>query len=220
MYNFSKVSPTLFRSSAPTAEEVIWLNKKMGITRIISLDAASGKKIALACKLLGIEHVMLPIMFEKKSSLIRFLSEVGDLFDSPKKTLIHCLHGKDRTGMAIGVYRCQEEDWTAKDAIKEASGFGFCVGLDDRVTELYISIIEDAEAKEDVNSASDIVDGSRQSYDDYLGSPSENLSWGAYADPGVSGTQPTNKGPAYADPDGVNPLGGAGPSLVGGGHLL
>jgi protein tyrosine/serine phosphatase len=219
MYNFSKVSAKLYRSSAPTADDVIWLNKKLGITRIISLDHASGQKISLACKLLGIEHIMLPIDFAQKSTIIRFLAKITGLFASSKKTLIHCLHGKDRTGLAIAIYRCQEDGWSARDAIKEARGFGFCVGLDERIKSLYLSIIKDYEKKEDINSASDIVDASRQSYDDYVGSASENVSWSAYADPNLSGYGKNQPSVGPTEDDG-NPLGGFGPSVVGGGTVL
>lgn len=222
MYNFRKVSPKLYRSSAPTAEDVIWLHKKIGITRIISLDEKTGARISLACKLLGIEHVMLPINLGQKSTLIRFLTKVGKLFDSDKKTLVHCLHGKDRTGMAVAIYRCQEEGWPSEQAIEEAKGLGFGVGLDPKVVALYTSVINDADETDDVNDASDIVDASRESYDDYIGSPSENLSWGRYEDPNISGTltQPSNLGPAYSDPERSNILGGQGPSLVGGAVVI
>lgn len=218
MYNFREVSPKLYRSSAPTTEEIVWLNKKPGITRIISLDESSGRKIALACKLLGIEHIMLPIDLGKKSTLIRFLSKFDKLLEDPQKTLIHCLHGKDRTGMAIAIYRCKNEGWSSEEAIDEAKTFGFGSGLDDSVVSLYISVIESADKQDDVNSASDIVDASRQSYDDYVGSPSGNLSWCAYNDPNLSGFPDTNKGPTG---DGErNPLGGFGPSIVGGGTVI
>jgi protein tyrosine/serine phosphatase len=214
MYNFRKVSEKLYRSSAPDAEDVIWLNKKVGIKRIISLDAAAGKKIALSCSLLGIEHIMLPIDIGKKTSLIVFLDKIGKLLDNPKKTLIHCLHGKDRTGLAIGLYRCEKEGWTADDAIKEAKTFGFGQGLDPKVVELYKSFILDADKNQDVNSASDIVDGSRESYDDYFGAPSENLSWSPYGDRNVHEFPQTSTSLNDAE---RNPLGGFGPSVVGGG---
>ncbi len=218
MYNFKKVSPKLYRSSAPNPEDVISLNKKFGITRIVSLDEDSGKRIALSSKLLGIEHIMLPIDLGKKSTLIRFLSKFDDLLGSPQKTLIHCLHGKDRTGMAIAIYRCQKEGWSAEEAIDEAKAFGFGVGLDDNVVNLYVSVINNAEKQGDVNSASDIVDASRESYDDYVGSPSENLSWCGYADPNLSGYPDAHKGPMHDEER--NPLGGFGPSIVGGGTVI
>jgi protein tyrosine/serine phosphatase len=214
MYNFRKVSEKLYRSSAPTPEDVIWLNKKVGIKRIISLDASAGKKIALSCKLLDIEHIMLPIDIGKNTTLITFLAKIGNLFDAPKKTLIHCLHGKDRTGLAIAMYRCENEDWTAEEAIKEAKTFGFGEGLDPKVVDIYKSFIINSDKNDDVNSASDIVDGSRQSYDDYFGAPSENLSWSPYGDRNVREFPETSTSLNDGERD---PLGGFGPSVVGGG---
>lgn len=217
MRNFSKVSNILYRSSAPTVEEIIWLNKKISINRVISLDEVSGKKIDLACKLLNIEHINLPIIIGDTSSLVDFISQIDTLFDSRKKTLIHCLHGKDRTGVAIAIYRCRKDGWSAKAAITEAKKFGFGIGLDPRVVALYESIINDAEKSGDKNDASDIVDGSRESYDDYFGAPSENLSWSPYSDHNVRIFPQTST--SLSDGE-RNPLGGFGPSIIGDGTTI
>lgn len=36
-----------------------------------------------------------------------------------KKTLVHCLHGEDRTGYMCAVYRMQVQDWSFKKAVAE-----------------------------------------------------------------------------------------------------
>ena len=222
LQKFRKVSPTLYRSSAPTPEDVIWLNKKVGITRIISLDEAAGKRIDLSCQLLGINHVMLPITMTR-ISLLRFLDEIGKLLQSSEKTLIHCKYGRDRTGLAVAMYRVQEQGWSPERAIKEARSLDFGKGLNPEVVALYISLIQDSSKKEDlsevqdVNEASDIVDGSRESYDDYFGSPSENLSWSPYGDRNV---REFPMSPMSLNDSEGNPLGQFGPSIVQDGTVI
>jgi hypothetical protein len=180
---FRKVSNNLYRSSAPTPEDVKWLKEHFKITRIISLDQTAADKIKLVCGLLKIEHVILPIDFGKKTSLIHFLSEFDRLFEDEQKTLLHCYHGKDRSGLACAMYRCKFQGWSAEKAIKEADSLDFCTGLDPAVRSLYIQLIKDCEHKgeEDVNEVSDVSDQEAVSYA-YPGAVSDNLSWAPLTD--------------------------------------
>lgn len=219
LHRFRRVSGNIYRSSAPTPEDIIWLNKQIGITRIISLDKESSKKIDLSCRLLDIDHIDLSIDMTK-SSLIRFIKNIGKLLKSDKKTLIHCAHGRDRTGMAIAMYRCQEQGWDSDKAIEEAKSLDFGKGLGAKVVNLYISLIKDSESKNDVNDLSDgttIVDESKESYDDYQDSPSSNLAWSPYADRNVKEDPYV---PMSLNDGDRNPLGGFGPSIVGNGTVL
>lgn len=219
LQRFRKVSDNLFRSSAPNSDDIIWLNKKFGISRIISLDHKSSSKIALTCKLLGINHIDLSIDIGKKATLMRFLMEIEKLFQTNENTLIHCLWGRDRTGLACAIYRCSQDGWSAEKAIKEAENLDFGLELDPSIKQLYISIIENCakdHQKKDANDANDIVENAREKpYNDYLdGSATANLSWAPYADRYVREYPMTemdlNNGEA-------NPLGGAGPSIIGDG---
>lgn len=176
---FRKVSNELYRSSAPTPDDVIWLHKKIGIERIISLDELSANRIKLVCELLKIEHITLPIDYTK-SSLIKFLLNIEELFNSDKKTLIHCHFGRDRTGLAVAIYRCKIDGWSAEKAIKEAHSLDFCSELPKEIEKLYISIIKDSCGKinDDVNNSFDsfITDRGITSYP-YPGGISDSLSW-------------------------------------------
>lgn len=40
-------------------------------------------------------------------------------------TYIHCVHGRDRTGLIVGVYRVEIEGWTKNKAYKEMKDDGF-----------------------------------------------------------------------------------------------
>lgn len=184
-----KVNEHLYRGSAPSVEDVIFLNKKLGIKKIVSLDAAAGKRIDRATKLLGINHVMLPIDINRKTSLINFLNQdISDLFDKGGPTYVHCQEGKDRTGLAVALYRCEEQGWSCEKALKEAKKLGFGVGVNPRVVKLYMKIINKAcgcNDKHDISFAYDIVSNQREypsDYRDYSLDTWEQGSWSPYED--------------------------------------
>ena len=49
------------------------------------------------------------------------------LRDAPKPILVHCLHGADRTGIVIAMYRILFQNWSKSDAIAEMTSdlFGY-----------------------------------------------------------------------------------------------
>jgi protein tyrosine/serine phosphatase len=52
----------------------------------------------------------------------QFLDVVNDAEARP--VYVHCLHGVDRTGAMIAVYRMQHEGWSNADALAEMEHFG------------------------------------------------------------------------------------------------
>jgi protein tyrosine/serine phosphatase len=38
---------------------------------------------------------------------------------------VHCLHGQDRTGIVVGVYRVLHDGWTTDEAYREMRAYGF-----------------------------------------------------------------------------------------------
>ena len=157
---FMKVDEGIYRGSAPTVEDVIYLHKKYGIKKIISLDADCGNKIDRICQLLKIKHLNLPLHGDKTSLLKILQYDICDLLNNGKPTYVHCLHGKDRTGFLIALYKVKCMGWTAKKAIKEAEFLHFGTGLKPITTKMYKKVIESAENKIDENKA-DIVNNER-----------------------------------------------------------
>src|SRR5665811_316982 len=102
---------------------------------------------------------------------------------------IHCHYGKDRTGLAVALYRCKHDGWSAEKALKEAHSLGFGLGVDPKIVDLYVKIIHAAaknKKDKDVNDASDIVDASHYleqlQYADPATSAGIGLSWGPFHD--------------------------------------
>jgi protein-tyrosine phosphatase family protein len=183
------VKNKLYRGGAPRIEDIIFLNKKLGVKKIISLDEVAGKHIDRACKLLGIQHIMLPIDISRKGTLLKFLRmDLKKLFLDGGPTFIHCEEGKDRTGLAIAMFRCEDEDWTCEEALKEAKKLGFGLGVAPSVVHLYEKLINKScgcTQNKDNNAAYDISSNQREypsNYRDYTNDAFEQMSWSDYQD--------------------------------------
>jgi protein tyrosine/serine phosphatase len=129
---------------------------------------------------------MLPIEISKKMSLVKFLrTDIEELLSDNGPVFAGCRAGKDRTGLAIALYRCEVDNWSADAAIKEAKSLGFGVGIPPQITKLYEKIIHKASLKYDDNAAYDIVSNQREypsDYRDYTLDTWEQQSWSPYQD--------------------------------------
>jgi len=137
---FSIVSNDLLRGSAPTPEELAVFKERWGVQQIISLDWTAGMRIKNACTQLGLNQLFLPVFALRDPNLMHIDRVGAKRLINGKISYVHCLHGKDRTGMFVGRYRT-EDGWSAKKAVEEAVKFGFCLGLSDAVAESYLKVI-------------------------------------------------------------------------------
>jgi protein tyrosine/serine phosphatase len=164
LHRFKKVVSGLFRGSAPTPVDVVYLKYKYNINKIVSLDKEAADKIHKVTELLKIKHVIIPITFDR-ISLLRILSlNLKKLLLENGPTYIHCLYGKDRTGLVIALLQCKYLGKDPDEAIKDAKEIGFGIGIDPRVEHLYEKIIHHCKLEKDVNYL-DIVSLER----DYIG---------------------------------------------------
>lgn len=155
------VPEKLFRGSAPTPQDVLFLKENLGIKKIVSLDKASGEKISKACKMLGIDQIKLYLDGSRKS-LLNFLSHnIKDLLIKDGPTFVHCAQGKDRTGLAVALYKCKYMNEDPEKAIKEAKDLGFGIGVSPEIIQQFEKIIRNCKPSKDNNDA-DIVSNERQ----------------------------------------------------------
>ncbi len=192
MIRFHRVDKNLYRGGALTNKDVRHLKDKYGIKKIVSLDEESGKKIDRVCRLLGIKHVMMPIDIAKRSSLLKFLSQdiVKLLGGGP--TYVGCHWGKDRTSLAVALYRCEKDGWSCEQAIEEAKDFDYGFDVDPAIINLYNKVIrsacgctDDEHSKSDTNNAYDIVSNQQSNPSNNMGytlDALEQLSWSPYND--------------------------------------
>lgn len=189
MKNFTLVRPNLYRGSAPTIAEVGLLRDQFDIDVIISLDERTGKLIDKACNDCGIEHIIIPLKFDNKSSVKSLLKyNIADLVNPDLNVFVHCLHGQDRTGLFVALVRCILDKWGCRQALKEAKSFKFGLGIPPEIESFYIKLICHAAPTKDSNFAYDIVSNTSDfdgQYKDYTIDKGRSNSWESFADPGV-----------------------------------
>lgn len=171
MKRFQEVSPGILRGSLPTADEIRALKDAWDIKRIISLDLKAGKEIDTICNKLDIEHLILPIEHDgidterKMERSIKFLSDnIIDLLTAKQPVYIHCVHGRDRTGLAVALYRIKAENVPVKKALEEAKSLEFGEGLSPDHLHIFLEAIRGAESEGDLNST-DVAQKARDSFD-------------------------------------------------------
>jgi hypothetical protein len=166
IHRLRKVTDQLFRGSAPSPRDVVWLHENLGIKKIVSLDGKSGENIDRITNALGMEHITLPIdigLPNFKASLMQFLShDLKKLLLEGGPTYVHCEAGKDRTGLAIALLQCKYLGKEPEDAIEEAKSLGFGLNVDPKVIQLFEKLIRQCKPKTDKQEADDIVSNERQ----------------------------------------------------------
>jgi hypothetical protein len=139
---FRKITDGLYRGSAPSENDVKNLHKYLNIKKIVSLDKETGEAINNICNNLGIEHIIIPLN-GRKGPLAKLMSyDLYDLLMSGGPTYIHCMAGKDRTGLVSAMFKCLYMDWTYDQAMQEAKSLGFGVGVSPFIVGMYSNILK------------------------------------------------------------------------------
>lgn len=160
-----QVTKDLYRGGAPSPNDVLWLKNKFGINKIISLDEKTGQRIIRPCKMLGIQHIMLPLNGTRQSLIKLLHHNLKDLLVKGGPTFFHCLHGKDRTGFLSALFECKYLHEDSEAALKRAKDLGFGVGVSPEIIGLYEKLIRGCKPSQDVNNA-DIVSNERSYKED------------------------------------------------------
>ena len=139
---FHRVETDIYRGGAPSDEDLQQLADVFNVKTIISLDGDVGFAISEKVKNLGMEHKILPLGGIESKELLDYLSEnICELLTENKPTYIHCLHGSDRTGLAIALYRVKCQKWPDNWALTEAKSLGFGKKIDKDTERLYTGYI-------------------------------------------------------------------------------
>ena len=122
--NLHRVTTNLFRSAQPTAEGMKSI-ERLGIKTVISLRNFHSDKDELESTPLQTERIRINAWHAEDEDVLRFLKLVTATNTGP--ILVHCLHGSDRTGTMIAIYRMTVEGWPKDEAIQEmtSANFGF-----------------------------------------------------------------------------------------------
>ena len=104
--NYAEVNKSLSRSAQPLPEDLVWL-KEQGVTDVINLRTMTDKSIlfdeATETEKLGMKYHNIPINHRKptEKNVVDFLEVMNEVEKNNGKAHIHCLEGKDRTGLCV-----------------------------------------------------------------------------------------------------------------------
>ena len=120
----AQVAPGLWRGGMPDDVGVQWL-RAQGVRTVINLRHYHGDSEGELVRAAGMRYERIPLESTdapEPEQVKRFLEIVRD--PSAHPVYVHCLHGVDRTGTMIAVYRMTVEGWSNSDALAEMEHFG------------------------------------------------------------------------------------------------
>lgn len=118
------VAPGIYRGGQPDAEGIRWL-RRMGVRTVVNLRHYHGDTEGELVRAAGMRYVRIPLESTdapEPEQIARFLEVARDPEAHP--IYVHCLHGVDRTGAMVAVYRIEEQGWSNSDALAEMEHFG------------------------------------------------------------------------------------------------
>jgi tyrosine-protein phosphatase SIW14 len=130
--NFQPVVDGIDRSARPTLEEIVWVAEN-NYKSILNLEAGhfsskpgyvkEEESIATENGLQFFHIPMQPMAGPTKEQIDEAHAIMLDPANQP--ILVHCKHGKDRTGMVFAAFRMKYQGWTYDQAVSEMKGYGF-----------------------------------------------------------------------------------------------
>ncbi|MES3038214.1 MAG: tyrosine-protein phosphatase [Bdellovibrionota bacterium] len=122
------VEPDLLRGSFPDTMEKMKELRQRRVRTIVNMSEdeevdAFEREAAAA---LGIKYIHYPLdgwkapTDEQTAQMQKFMND-----KSLRPLYIHCAHGRERTGVMVGLYRVFTNGWDAKKAYKEMKSYGF-----------------------------------------------------------------------------------------------
>lgn len=127
VFNFHVVDPSVMRGSQPSEAGIFSLREDCGVKAILNLrnDESVQWEKQLAEKL-GIKFFNIPMNGSQEQSIEKIeqcLSIIQDKSNQP--VFVHCMGGKDRTGMVVAAYRMKYNQWLFSDALFEMYVYGY-----------------------------------------------------------------------------------------------
>jgi protein-tyrosine phosphatase len=122
--NFRTVENGFYRSAQPNKEGYVLL-RNLGVKTILTLkdDASTERRRAAA---VGIEVRQVAMSGFAAPTFEQMDRALDVLTAAPRPLLVHCEHGKDRTGFVVASYRVAVENRPIPDAVSEARNAGCC----------------------------------------------------------------------------------------------
>ncbi len=121
--NVGRVAPGVYRGAAPSQQGYETLSR-MGMRTVINLRSDNDEKKAVESH--GMRSLGLPMSAYgavEAGTVRRAVALMADPANRP--VYVHCLQGRDRTGVVVAVYRVEVDGWSPNEAEEEMRAFGF-----------------------------------------------------------------------------------------------
>jgi protein tyrosine/serine phosphatase len=119
----AEVAPGLLRGGQPNEAGVAWL-RGLGVRTVVNLRNFHGSRERTQILGAGLRYERIALASTDPPApkdVERFLSIVRD--PAARPVYVHCLHGVDRTGAMLAVYRMEVDGWTNAEAFAEMVHF-------------------------------------------------------------------------------------------------
>ncbi len=113
--NFHQVDSKVWRCAQPNAEDFAGF-RKLGIGDVLDLREWHDDQSAAKGTSLSLHHVAMNPGDVRRKDLVK---AVKILRDAPGPIVVHCLHGSDRTGTVVAMYRMAVDGWSREKAVTE-----------------------------------------------------------------------------------------------------
>ena len=118
---FFRVDDNVFRSSMPHTREEFEFLKAAGVDTIISFEPLGlGKLEAQSYGMRVIDYPLAEGVLPTKEQVDGFLQLIGEQIKAGHRVLIHCMAGKERTGLMAGFYLVRYHEMPPLFAYHEA----------------------------------------------------------------------------------------------------
>lgn len=121
--NVGRVAPGVYRGANPLPEGYETLSR-MGVRTVVNLRSQNDEQEAASAR--GMHSVGLPMSAYgpvDAETVRRAVALMADPANRPVS--VHCLQGRDRTGVVVAVYRMEIDGWSPKEAEEEMRAYGF-----------------------------------------------------------------------------------------------
>jgi tyrosine-protein phosphatase SIW14 len=128
--NFGIVNDSIFRSGQPSDQKAIADLYAIGCRAILKLNSDTEYEAETEwCHATNMAIIQMPIptlvnSTETIKTIAEKLLETGLRMPHATRVLVHCTHGRDRTGLVVAAYRIMFEKWTVEQANAERKRYG------------------------------------------------------------------------------------------------
>ena len=122
--NLNQVTPNIYRSAQPDSTGFANMAKKLKLKTVIDLRESQTDAAYLGSTKIKPYYVPMNAMHITTDQVVAALKLIK-AHEGEGPILVHCLHGADRTGVVIAMYRIIYQGWTKSQAIDEMENGGF-----------------------------------------------------------------------------------------------